>query len=235
MTDLKKINNIKNNAINIETNINNYREQIKNATDDTSRNNLLIQYVEYINLVIKDLTKLQPCSSKMFSALNNKEKECEKHKANYYEKLSELLTKSNLLNGIEEKYHNFYTGFFAGKVNTEKRHSLTFNLTDLDTFWRKGNYLKNKSKEHKRKAGLSNGGKKPVKKPTTKKPVKKTTTKKPTTKKPVKKTTTKKPTTKKPVKKTTTKKPTTKKPVKKTTTKKPTTKKKVVKKKTTKK
>ena len=72
-----------------------------------------------------------------------------------------------------------------------------------------------------------------TKKPTTKKPVKKTTTKKPTTKKPVKKTTTKKPTTKKPVKKTVTKKPTTKKPVKKTTTKKPTTKKTV--KKTTKK
>jgi hypothetical protein len=73
---------------------------------------------------------------------------------------------------------------------------------------------RNKENYLKRQNDAYEGGKKPVKKTTTtKKPVKKTTTKKTTTtKKPVKKTTTKKTTTtKKPVKKTTTKKTTTKK------------------------
>ena len=55
------------------------------------------------------------------------------------------------------------------------------------------------------------GGKKPVKKTTTKK----STTKKPVVKKPMKKTTTKKPVVKKPTKKTTTKKPVVKKSTKK--------------------
>jgi hypothetical protein len=92
-------------------------------------------------------------------------------------------------------------------------------INDKDTFYFMDDY--GSFRIQKTNTTSTTGGQKTVKKP-----VSKTTTKKSTTtKKPVSKTTTKKSTTKKPVKKTTTKKPTTKKtttkkPVKKTTTKK---------------
>ena len=110
-------------------------------------------------------------------------------------------------------------GLFTGPKTSGNKRNATYRLNEL------GGGKKPVKKTTTKKPTTKKPVKKTTKKPTTKKPVKKTTTKKPITKKPVKKTTTKKTTTKKPVKKTTTKKPTTKKPVKKTTTKKPTSKK----------
>ena len=141
-----------------------------------------------------------------------------KKKVEYYQLFKgqitlELINK-NVSQQVITEINNLLINASRKNGNLKNIMKAVINFTKKEE---KFGFLNTKITNHQRK--VSNlkrgyiGGKKPVKKTSTKKS---TTTKKPTTKKPVKKTTTKKSTTtkkpvKKPVKKTTTKKSTTKK------------------------
>lgn len=204
MTNKQSINNVTNAHLltQIEDKINGYKKKIKDIKPTEMNDNAKIpnystnerkeiynsfrEYIDYICSVRQAYLSLSPCRKHyIYSNNKNKDIECETKKVDYYEKLNKLLNIKNLVDNADmneklNKYRNVLKyGMFKGNDYSNAREK----MTQFETI-----NLQHKINTHKKRAGLLTGGKKPVKK---------TTTKKQTTKKPVKKTTTKKPTTKK--------------------------------------